>query len=42
MCDFDGVQRSNYFEGDLIRRIKVEVRVRKLKIGKSASKEEMD
>ena len=34
MCGCDGIQRGNYFRGELIRRTKVEVRVGKLKIGK--------
>ena len=38
MCVFDGVQRRNYFEREAIRRTEVEVRVRKLKNGKAASK----
>ena len=36
MCGFDGVQRGNYFGGEAIRRMEVEVRVVKLKNGKAA------
>ena len=28
MCGFDGVQRGNYFGGQTIRRIEVEIRVK--------------
>ena len=41
MCGFDGVRRGNYFRGELIRRMEVEVRVGKLKSGKDAGKEEV-
>ena len=41
MCGFDGVQRGNYFGGEAIRRMEVEVRVVKLKNGKAASKDEV-
>ena len=41
MYEFDGVLRSNYFGGELIRRNEVEVRVRKLKNGKAANKDEV-
>ena len=34
MCGFDGVRRGNYFGGEPIRRMEVEVRVEKLKNGK--------
>ena len=33
MCGFDGIQRGNYFGGELIGRAEVEVRVGKLKNG---------
>ena len=33
MCGFDGIQRGNYFVGELIRMTEVKVRVGKLKIG---------
>ena len=35
------VQRDNYFGGEPIKRIEVEVRVRKLKNGKAAGKDEV-
>ena len=41
MCGFDGVQRGNYFRGELIRRTEVEVRVEKIKSGKAACKDEI-
>ena len=41
MCGFDGIQRSNYFRGEPIGRAKVEVRVGKLKNGKTAGKDEI-
>ena len=31
VCGFDDIQKGNYFRGDPIRRIEVEVRVGKLK-----------
>ena len=40
MCGFGGVQRGNYFGGELIRRMEVEVRVGKFKKGKVAGKDE--
>ena len=40
-CCFDGIQRGNYFEGDLIGRVEVEVRVSKLKNGKATGKDEV-
>ena len=39
MYDFDGVQRGNYFGGELIRRTELEVRVGKLKNGNTAGKD---
>ena len=36
-----GVQRGNCFGGELIRKTEIEVRVRKLKNGKAASKHEV-
>ena len=39
MCGFDGIQRGNYFGGEPIGRVKVEVRVGKLMNGKVASVE---
>ena len=41
MCDYDGVQRKNYFGGEpRIRKIEVEERIKKLKNGKAAGKDE--
>ena len=40
MCGFDGILRGNYFGRYIIRRTKVQVRVRKLKNGKAAGKDE--
>ena len=34
MCGSDGIERGNYFRGELIGRAEVEVRVGKLKNGK--------
>ena len=39
MCDFDGIQRGNYFGGDPTERAEVLVRVGKLKSGKAADKD---
>ena len=41
MCDFDGIRRGNYFRGEPMGRAEVEVRVGKLKNGKTASKDEI-
>ena len=41
MCGFDEVVRSNYFEGEPIRRTEIEVRVGKFKNGKAAGKDEI-
>ena len=41
MCGFDGAWRGNYFRGDPIRRMEVEVRVEKLDIGKATGKDEV-
>ena len=41
MCGFDRVQKGKYFGGEPIRRREVEVRVRKLKNGKAAGKDEV-
>ena len=41
VCGFDGVQRSNYFEGEPIKRNEEEARVMKLKNGKAAGKDEV-
>ena len=41
MCGFDGIQRGNYFGKEPIRRTEVEVRVGKLKNGKTAAKDEI-
>ena len=38
MCGIDGIQRSNYYGGEQIRRTEVEARVGKLKHGKAAVK----
>ena len=37
-CDFDSVQRGNYFRGEPIRRKEVEAKVRKLRSKKAARK----
>ena len=42
MCGFDSVQRGNYFGGELIRRIEVEVRVGKFKNRKGTGKDEVN
>ena len=41
ICGFDEVWKGNYFRGEPIRRMEVEVRVGKLKNGKAASKDEV-
>ena len=41
MCDYDGARRGNYFGGEPIRKIEVEKRVKKLKNGKAAGKDEV-
>ena len=41
MCGCDGARRGNYFGGEPIRKIKVEERVKKLKNGKDAGKDEV-
>ena len=41
MCGFHRVWRGNYFGGEPIRRTKVEIRVGKLKNGKTAGKDEV-
>ena len=41
MCGYDGVRRGNYFGGEPIRKIEVEERVKKLKNGKAAGKDEV-
>ena len=41
MCGFDGIRRHNYFEGEPIGRAEVEVRVGKLKDGKTAGNDEI-
>ena len=41
MCDFDGIQRGNYFGGEPIGRDEVEMRVGKLENGKAAGKDEI-
>ena len=41
LCGFNGVWRGNYFRGEQIRRMEVEVRVGKLKNGKAKGKDEM-
>ena len=41
MCSFDGVRRGNYFGEEPIRRTEVESRIRKLKKGKAAGKDEV-
>ena len=42
ICDCDGVQRANYFRGELIRRNEIETRVRKRKNGKTAKNYEVN
>ena len=41
VCAFDRVQKGKYFGGDPIKRIEVEVRMGKIKNGKSAGKDEV-
>ena len=41
MCGYDGVRRGNYFGGEPIRKIEVEEKVKKLKNGKAAGKDEV-
>ena len=41
MRGFDGIQRDRYFEGELIRKTEIEVRMGKLKNGKAAGKEKV-
>ena len=41
MCGYDGVRRGNYFGGDPIRKIEIEERVKKLKNGEAAGKDEV-
>ena len=41
MCEFDGIRRGNYFEGESIRRAEVEMRVGKLKNGKAVGRDEI-
>ena len=41
MCGFDGIRRGNYLGGEPLRRVKVEIRVGKLKTGKSAGEDEV-
>ena len=41
MCGFDGIRRGNYFGGEPIGRVGVEVRMGKLKNGKAASKDDI-
>ena len=40
MCGFDGTRRENYFRGEPNGRVEVKVRMRKLKNGKAAGKDE--
>ena len=40
-CGCDGVRRGKYFRGEPIRKIEVEERVKKLKNGKAAGKDEV-
>ena len=41
MCGFDGIQRGNYLEERSVGGAEVEVRVGKLKNGKSAGRDEI-
>ena len=41
MCGFDGIWRVNYFRGEPIGRVEVEVRMGKLKSGKGTIKDEI-
>ena len=41
MYGFDGIRRGNYFGGELTGRVEVEVKVRKLRNGKAAGKDEI-
>ena len=38
-CGFDGIRRGNYFRGEPIERVEVNVRVAKLKNGKAVGKD---
>ena len=41
MCGYDWIRRGNYFGGELIKKIEVEEKVKKLKNGKAAGKDEV-
>ena len=41
MCNYDGARIGNYFGGEPVRRTEVEIRVGKLKNGKTAGKDEV-
>ena len=41
MCGFDGIRRGNYFGGESVGRVEIEVRVGKLKNGKATGKDEI-
>ena len=41
MCDFDGIQRGNFFGGEPIRRTEIEVKVDNLKKRKAAGKDKV-
>ena len=41
MCGFNGIRRGNYFGGEPIGRAEVEMKVCKLKNGKTAGKDEI-
>ena len=41
MSSFDGIQRSNYFGGEAIRRTERAVRVRKFKSTKATAKDDI-
>ena len=41
MCGFHGIRRGNYFGGEPIGRVEAEVRVGKLKNGKTAVNDEI-
>ena len=42
MCGFDGIRRGNYFGGEPIGRVEIEVRIGKFKNGKAAGEGEIN
>ena len=41
MCGYDGVQRGNCFGGEPFRKIEIEDRIKQLRYGKAAGKDEV-